>query len=393
MNNENKINTHDNDTMQQAMVRVAALSNLKLHANSLDIPILNGFNINTNNGQEPGLIMAYSNGKGLSQNLTSDGPLTQNETFEDRIDLVINNVINYTKKLSPKNTEKNIFFVKDYEATFKFKVYVQDLLLNGKLIRQLNAYFVEPKFNDFYQLTVAAGPFNFPSENITIGKITENDEITKVLITMLDTLMQNLKYKDGEQVKILSDVEKKIDDYDNEINIDENKIEMIDIKYDYSNIVPKLDNVLSLVEYCDTVYKQLLQKVEEDEKRNERFVREYKNYNYAKDYGAGLSISIRQQDIYKITSCKTYEEVLSMAQSNQMINLDSVIVSLDLSFKRGKGDDLAEHDNKFEIKFEPYNITFSRKANHQEQDMIIVEQNIKQILEQFEVCNTIFCSK
>ena len=181
----------------------------------LDIPILKEFNINRNDGKIQNKIIDYSNGKGMSQQLISDGPLRPGETFEDRIKFLIDNTNNYTKQIHPLNTEKNIFFLKEFEGEFKFKVYVQDILFNiGDRInfnRLINAYFVEPKNGDFYRMTVAAESLPYPNENIKIGEISENDQLTQDLLAKMDCLMNNLKYKNDviTTVEIPDDIRNK----------------------------------------------------------------------------------------------------------------------------------------------------------------------------------------
>jgi hypothetical protein len=70
-------------------------------------------------------------------------------------------------------------------------------LESGKaVLRSLNAYFVEPKMHDFYQLSVTMGPFNLPTEFLKVGQIDlENDKITKTLDTIMIGLLDNLKYR------------------------------------------------------------------------------------------------------------------------------------------------------------------------------------------------------
>ena len=66
---------------------------------------------------------------------------------------------------------------------------------------------------------------------------------------------------------------------------------------------------------------------------------------------------------------------------------------MDLDFRRGNGDDLIEHENSFKVIFKPYEITFARKSNHNELKMNQIEYNINNILKQFTVANSIFCTK
>ena len=66
---------------------------------------------------------------------------------------------------------------------------------------------------------------------------------------------------------------------------------------------------------------------------------------------------------------------------------------MELDFKRGKGNELKDHENSFTISFKPYEITFTRKSSHNEAKMNQIENDIKEILNKFQSINTIFCTK
>lgn len=89
-------------------------------------------------------------------------------------------------------------FYKDYtNGIFNFKIYVCDLIIQGKVLRQFISYFVEPKLQDFYQLTVSVGPFDFPTNQIKIDQIDLNNDSTTKSLDILNTLLlNNLKYKE-----------------------------------------------------------------------------------------------------------------------------------------------------------------------------------------------------
>ena len=176
--------------------KVASLGNIVLHSERLDIPVINGFDTNINDGKNPHLIISYSNNKGMIESLTGDGALEKDETFEDRIKLVNKTTVSYCKTMSMKNTEKNLYFLKDYKAIFDFKVYVHDIIMEGnKYMKTIYAYFVEPKLNDFYQLSLSAGVFSYDPDKIEFGKLDEDNEVYKILIDNLEYIMDNLNYK------------------------------------------------------------------------------------------------------------------------------------------------------------------------------------------------------
>ena len=57
-------------------------------------------------------------------------------------------------------------------------------------------------------------------------------------------------------------------DYSNEKSI-------INNEYDYSNILPAIEYITYLAEYCDGVYKQFIKMTEEDEEKNKQYKQEY----------------------------------------------------------------------------------------------------------------------
>lgn len=105
------------------------------------------------------------------------------------------------KNYSPANTENKLFYYKDYSnGVFNYKIYVLDGIIEvnntTKVIRQFNAYFVEPKFNDFYQLTISAPAIPMPTEVLKLGIVDlDTDEITQSVNNLLTMAMDNLKYK------------------------------------------------------------------------------------------------------------------------------------------------------------------------------------------------------
>lgn len=132
---------------------------------------------------------------------------------------------------------------------------------------------------------------------------------------------------------------------------------------------------------------------EEDEQKNERFKSEYKNYQYQKTFGTSFNVYVRSGESYTTTDCPDYNSLLTMAQSNQLTNVKSLKISLSLTYKRGNYTNFEEHTNEFNIEFKPYDIKFTRKANHRENNMEQIETAIVNYFNNVERTNTIFCSK
>lgn len=174
--------------------------------------------------------------------------------------------------------------------------------------------------------------------------------------------------------------------------IDEEVTTVINNEYDYSNIVPTQEMITYLVQYCDSVFKQFMALVYEDEKRNEQFKQEYKNYNYKKSYGESLEIYIREKSYNNIT-CKDFASFQSAVNDGNLKNVSDLDIKLQLDYKRGREDSLVDYENSFSILFKPYEITFARKSNHNEANMNQIETTINEILKKFPVANSIFCTK
>lgn len=168
---------------------------------------------------------------------------------------------------------------------------------------------------------------------------------------------------------------------------------VINNEFDYSNIVPTIETISYLVQYCDQLNKQLKKLVEEDDEKNKQFKYEYKDYLYKKSYGQEFRVYIKEKSYSNNITCNDYESFLSAVKGgnlNQVVGLD---IRLCMDFLRGKEGNLEEHKNLFTIIFNPYDIKFARKSNHNDPTMNKVEEEINSILKQFPVANSIFCNK
>ena len=175
-------------------------------------------------------------------------------------------------------------------------------------------------------------------------------------------------------------------------NINEEVVKIINNEYDYSTIIPGVEYITYLIEYLDSVFKDFIRLVEEDEKRNEQLKYEFKNYNYKKCYGQNLDIYINQKGYNNIT-CKDIETFKSAIKDGNLKSVNSLEIKLVLNYKKGKNSNFVEYENSFIIKFKPYETKFARKSNHNEINMNQIENNINNILNKFPKVNTIFCTK
>lgn len=167
---------------------------------------------------------------------------------------------------------------------------------------------------------------------------------------------------------------------------------VINNEYDYSNIVPTVEAISYLIQYCDQMNKQLKKLVEEDEEKNKQFKPEYKEFMYKKSYGQQFEVYIREKSYNNIT-CKDYDSFISAVKDGNLNQVSSIDIKLCMDFHRGNGENLEEHENSFTVIFKPYDIKFARKSNHNDPNMNQIEQQINNILKQFPVANSIFCNK
>lgn len=186
-----------NTNTTQIASDMARIMNYRLHAEQLFIPVLNDFQIENDNNPQTVLL---ASGHGYTEQLVSDGHIEDGE-FDKRIDLVIANTKQFMKNNKMENVDNSFIPYKDYNnGVFDFKLYVQDMIISiqgeKKVIRNFLAFFVEPKMHDFYQLSLGAGPFVIPTEQLKTGIIDlENDQVTMSLNHLMKILLDNLKYK------------------------------------------------------------------------------------------------------------------------------------------------------------------------------------------------------
>lgn len=200
MNDENKNNSFNS---QEDLIKLAdkmtRMMNYRQHAEQLSIPILEGFQMQETDNL-PTVLFAQNNN--YIEQIVSDGHL-EGDSFDDRINSVIEKTKNLMKVNGCENTDNSFYYYKDYSnGVFNFKLYMCDIIRskgNEKIIlKQLNAFFVEPNMNDFYQISIMGGPFNYPSNETKIGVIDlENDNVVKIIDSYMNAVMNQLKYKKG----------------------------------------------------------------------------------------------------------------------------------------------------------------------------------------------------
>ncbi len=186
-----------NSNQTNVAMDMARMMNCRLHAEQLFVPVLNEFRIENDNNPQTILL---ASGHGYIEQLTSDGHIEDGQ-FEQRIDLVIKNTKDFMRNNNCENVDNSFIYYKDYNnGIFNFKLYFQDMVIPAqnekKVIRNLLAYFVEPRMHDFYQFSLGAGPFTMPTELLKIGTVDlQSDQVTMALDKLMKDLLDNLKYK------------------------------------------------------------------------------------------------------------------------------------------------------------------------------------------------------
>ena len=177
------------------------------------------------------------------------------------------------------------------------------------------------------------------------------------------------------------------------MNEEDNILQSIENKYDYSNAIIDIDRLLYLVKYLDNVYKHFKKMIDDDEEKNVQFKNEYKEYMFKKVYSDKFDIYVKYDAASLNTTYNDYEHFASAATNGNIKMLEGIDIKLYLNFKRGKGDNLFEHNNLFRIDIKPYKIIFSRVSDYKDEVMDQIENNIITIMNQFPTVNTIFYSK
>ena len=167
---------------------------------------------------------------------------------------------------------------------------------------------------------------------------------------------------------------------------------IINNEYDYSNVLPTVEALSYLIQFCDQMNKKLTTLVEQDEEKNKQFKMEYKEYMYKHSYGQKFEVYITEKSFNSIR-CNSYEDFISAAQGDKLNNINGMTITLCMDFYRGNGNDLNEHENSFIITFKPYDIKFLRKSNYNDDAMDQIEAQIKEIMNKFPIANSIFCNK
>ena len=81
------------------------------------------------------------------------------------------------------------------------------------------------------------------------------------------------------------------------LNLDE---KMISNSFDYSNIVPTINEIIPIMQYCDSLYKNFLELA----RKNEKYKHEYRFYKYKKTFDSTYSIQLIDNNYKSIARTK-----------------------------------------------------------------------------------------
>jgi len=186
-------------------INLAKSMNTLTNLEKITIPVLDGFELEEINLTDPNHRTVFIAKKNNTlEQFFGDGALNENESFDDRVELVVKQMTEKLKKL-PVYEGNNEFLVyyKNYDSPyFDFKIYIQDILTGTKekimFTRQLSAFFVEPQGNEFYQISVSAGKYAVSEEHKLLKDIEdyEKDEINIGLDDALTLIMDNITYRE-----------------------------------------------------------------------------------------------------------------------------------------------------------------------------------------------------
>ena len=192
-------------TKEETAIRLAKKMNTLINFNLLSVPVLDDFVLvqkNLTDRNNSVIFVAIKNN--TIEQFLGDGALEPKESFDSRIEKVINQMKEQVKDnpLYEGNDEYLVYY-KNYDNDyFDFRIYVQDVLTGTKdslrFVRQMSAFFVEPQGNEFYQISMAAGQYVKSNKFKLLKDIKdyEKDDINKGLEKALKVIMDNIKYRD-----------------------------------------------------------------------------------------------------------------------------------------------------------------------------------------------------
>lgn len=185
--------------IQEKLINVANMLNKKAEFEILSVPIIDNFKIKDNNLEN--VIFQAVGEDNSSEILICDGKLKENESFDERLNKVLSEIIETNKSNEIENSNNNIYFYTKFMNKLEYYIYIIDYVklvgVEKRVIRQINAFFLEPTYNNFYQLSLNTAPFLMPTKILKLGENfdLEKDEITRNLVNILINIIKGIEYK------------------------------------------------------------------------------------------------------------------------------------------------------------------------------------------------------
>ena len=152
----------------------------------IKVPVLDGFNFVNN----PNTVFTAVNDKFYMEQFLTDGIIEEN--FEEHLNKVLEDTKNTMKESKLEDVDNSINFLEDYKNDyFTFKVYTQDAILDNKIIRQFNMFFMDKDTKAFFQVSLSAPPYDIKEKNFVNGELTTN--MTNTIHGLMDNIKKETK--------------------------------------------------------------------------------------------------------------------------------------------------------------------------------------------------------
>lgn len=149
----------------------------------LSIPILGGFTIEKTD--HPNIVFIAKNKDNFMEQFLRDTKLEENEKFDTHLQHVLIETKNAMKENNIKNPEKNLLF---YKTIGKYKLYIQNNILDNIIVKQMNTYLVDSN-NVFYQISIITPPMLLDPPMT----IKQDTNLNESLFEMMKTIVTNIK--------------------------------------------------------------------------------------------------------------------------------------------------------------------------------------------------------
>ena len=103
----------------------------------------------------------------------------------------------------------------------------------------------------------------------------------------------------------------------------------INNEFDYSNIVADVELISYLIQYCESVYNNLLKLISYDEEKNDKLKYEFRNYEYKNVFDNQFLVSIEENtSYYNVSKCKSYQNFIDEVNNGKLKNVKSLIIDI-----------------------------------------------------------------